>query len=151
MVFLWRIFDGFLQTAREGRYDEALALLLHPDIWQGLTIHDYSSWSHQIWYILVLRTTRRGQFRLYREFLLPMRPIGFNPKHFFFNAEHDRLPPNSESLYQLLRLRVRLLLTLVIYSDPLINKLGVRSSNVRGRPSTQGSLAVRVFVQIRPL
>ena len=96
------------QMAREGRYDEALAFLLLPSVWQGLSIHDYTSWCHQIWHILTLRTTRRGQFRLYREFFLPKRPKGScNPKHYLFDVEDEKISSISESLYQLLQLRVR--------------------------------------------
>jgi len=34
-------------------------MLLDPPVWRGLSIRDYSSWAHQIWHILALRTTRR--------------------------------------------------------------------------------------------
>ncbi len=95
------------QMAREGRYEEALSFLLLPSVWQGLTIHDYITWSHQLWHILALRTTRRGQFRMYREFLLPKRPLGqFNPKYYLFNVEGGKMSPINEALYQLLQLRV---------------------------------------------
>lgn len=56
---------------------------------------------------MALRTTRRGQFRLYREFLASRRPNGpFNPKEYLFDVEYDKLTPIRESLYQLLQLRV---------------------------------------------
>jgi hypothetical protein len=47
------------QNARQGNYNEALAMLLEPSVWRGLSIRDYSSWAHQIWHILALRATRR--------------------------------------------------------------------------------------------
>jgi len=95
------------QMARKSQYDEALGLLLLPSVWQGLSVHDYVSWCHQIWHILTLRTTRRGQFRLYREFLLPKRPQeSFNSKHYFFGVEDAKMSSISESLYQLLQLKV---------------------------------------------
>ena len=55
---------NIVQNARQGNYNEALALLLDPSVWRGLSIHDYSSWAHQIWHILALRATRRF-FELY--------------------------------------------------------------------------------------
>ena len=48
-----------IQNARQGNYNEALAMLLDPSVWRGLSIRDYSSWAHQIWHILALRATRR--------------------------------------------------------------------------------------------
>ncbi|KAF8959053.1 hypothetical protein BDZ97DRAFT_1839603 [Flammula alnicola] len=72
--------------ARQGNYNEALALLIDPSVWRGLIVHDYSIWAHQIWHVLALRATRRGQLRLYRELLLPRRPTGpFNQKEYLFN------------------------------------------------------------------
>jgi len=48
-----------LQHARQGRYTHALASLLEPDVWRGLTMNNYTIWAHQIWHILVLRASRR--------------------------------------------------------------------------------------------
>lgn len=45
--------------ARQGKYQEAVAMLLHPDIFSGLTLVDYSTWASEIWHILVLRASRR--------------------------------------------------------------------------------------------
>ncbi|KAF9532947.1 hypothetical protein CPB83DRAFT_873879 [Crepidotus variabilis] len=102
------ILNRAYSTARDGHYEDALAFLLHQSVWQGLTTHDYALWSAQIWHILALRATRRGQFRLYREFLLPQRPNGlFNEKQYLYDNDGDRMSPIRESLYQLLQLRER--------------------------------------------
>ena len=113
------------QNARQGNYNEALAMLLDPFVWRGLSIRDYSSWAHQIWHILALRATRRfveryctsilmkflsdvcrGQFRMYREFLLPQRPAGsFDEKDYLFNVGWGGTTTIRESLYQILHLR----------------------------------------------
>lgn len=47
------------QRARQGAYQDALAMLLEPDVWRGIPMTDYLSWANQIWHILVLRATRR--------------------------------------------------------------------------------------------
>lgn len=48
-----------LQWARQGKYTDALAILIEPDVWRGITLNDYVSWASQIWHILVLRASRR--------------------------------------------------------------------------------------------
>jgi hypothetical protein len=48
-----------MQLARQGSYGKALTMLLEPDVWRGLSLHDYVSWAHEIWHILALRATRR--------------------------------------------------------------------------------------------
>ena len=116
---------NIMQNARQGNYNEALAMLLEPSIWRGLSIRDYSSWAHQIWHILALRATRRsvghyctsilmrflsdvcrGQFRMYHEFLLPQRPAGsFDEKDYLFDVGWGGTSTIRESLYQILHLR----------------------------------------------
>ena len=49
----------FVQIARQGRYNEALSLLLEPTVWRGLTLMDYNLWAFEVWSILVLRAIRR--------------------------------------------------------------------------------------------
>ncbi|KDR81577.1 hypothetical protein GALMADRAFT_263859 [Galerina marginata CBS 339.88] len=94
------------QTARQGNYDKALALLIDPSAWRGLILHDYGTWAMHIWHILTLRATRRGQLRLCRELLIPRRPDGpFNPKDYVYNVEWERMSTIRESLYQFLQLR----------------------------------------------
>ncbi|CAA7271729.1 unnamed protein product [Cyclocybe aegerita] len=100
------ILNKAYKKARQGEYEEALSFLLHPSIWCGLTLYEYSHWSHQLWHILTLRATRRGQFRLYRQFLLPKRPNGpFNAREYFLDAEGEKMSPIRESLHQILRLK----------------------------------------------
>lgn len=114
-----------MQNARQGNYNDALAMLLEPSVWRDLSIRDHSSWAHQIWHILALRATRRfvehyctdilmellsdvcrGQFRMYHEFLLPHRPAGsFDEKDYIFNVGWGGTSTIRESLYQILHLR----------------------------------------------
>ncbi|TEB35906.1 hypothetical protein FA13DRAFT_1727451 [Coprinellus micaceus] len=94
------------QMARQGRYHESLCLLLEPATWQGLTMNDHGSWAHEIWNILAMRAIRRGQERLYKEYLIPRKPAGeSSSKHYTFEPAIDRLSPIRESLYQVLRLK----------------------------------------------
>lgn len=94
-----------LQRARQGEYQEAIADLLEPHVWAGLTAADSQQWANEIWHILVLRTSRRyapspphdafffcscsrsGQERMHHEFLLPKRPPGtYHPREYWFGA-----------------------------------------------------------------
>lgn len=54
-----KFIDPRLQRARQGQYQDAIAVLLEPDVWRGLSLHDYSQWASQIWHIVVLRASRR--------------------------------------------------------------------------------------------
>ncbi|KAL1743927.1 hypothetical protein HDZ31DRAFT_39837 [Schizophyllum fasciatum] len=79
------------KMARQGKYTEALALLLEPSVWRGLAMHDYTAWVHEIWHILTLRATRRhvdalGQMHMYYDFLIPRAPERFNPRHYITKA-----------------------------------------------------------------
>jgi hypothetical protein len=47
------------QAARQGRYDDALARLLHKDTWRGLAFAQYRVWAAEVWHVLVLRASRR--------------------------------------------------------------------------------------------
>jgi hypothetical protein len=58
-----------MQLARQGSYDKALAMLLEPNVWRGLSLHDYVSWAHEIWHILALRATRRYVVLMWDTFL----------------------------------------------------------------------------------
>ncbi|KAH9842804.1 uncharacterized protein C8Q71DRAFT_734655 [Rhodofomes roseus] len=62
--------------ARQGKYEAALASLIDPDVWRGLYMTDYHIWANEIWHILVLRASRRGQPRQFTEFLKQRRPHG---------------------------------------------------------------------------
>ncbi len=61
--------DQQSQLARQGGYQDAIAILLEPDIWRGLTLNDYSQWASQIWHIIVLRASRR---------LSPLYAVGYS-------------------------------------------------------------------------
>ncbi|TFK29908.1 hypothetical protein FA15DRAFT_187068 [Coprinopsis marcescibilis] len=95
------------RTARRGRYNEALSILLEPKTWRGLTMADYNVWANEVWNILAMRTVRRGQGRLYKEYLLPRRPQGnHNPRYYQFEQESaSPLPSIRQSLYQVLQLK----------------------------------------------
>ncbi|TFK76479.1 hypothetical protein BDN72DRAFT_785411 [Pluteus cervinus] len=94
------------RMARQGSYDPAIAILLDPLTWRGLLFRDYISWAHSVWHTLALRATRRGQDRLYREFLLPHRPQGhFNPKEYEFNVKGRSLSKIRDPLHRVLELR----------------------------------------------
>ncbi|KZT11383.1 uncharacterized protein LAESUDRAFT_755040 [Laetiporus sulphureus 93-53] len=74
--------------ARQGRYREAIATLLEPDVWRGLTLNEYHSWAGEIWHILVLRASRRRQERQFADFLKHRRPHGFyrNREYWFWST-----------------------------------------------------------------
>ncbi|KAF5380845.1 hypothetical protein D9615_003925 [Tricholomella constricta] len=94
------------KRARQGAYTEALTMLLEPDVWRGLSIDDYTAWAQEIWHILVLRATRRGQDRLYREYLLPRRPPGpYNPREYVHNAVSTSCDKIRDPLYEVIQMR----------------------------------------------
>ncbi|KZV72911.1 hypothetical protein PENSPDRAFT_674774 [Peniophora sp. CONT] len=73
------------RRARQGEYRGALADLLSPSVWRGLTLTDIGRWTWQIWQILATRASRRGQIRLWHDFLLPRRPAGpYDARDYFF-------------------------------------------------------------------
>ena len=47
------------QRARQGKYDDGLAILFDPDVWRGISMDDYGLWAQKIWHILTLRASRR--------------------------------------------------------------------------------------------
>ena len=116
------------QRARQGKYQDAIAILLEPDVWRGLSLHDYSQWASQIWHVLVLRGSRRlshffytlmihfdlhelgvcrGQLRQYNDLLKTMRPAGpYNPREYFFNATSSTTSIIRDPLYEFLQMRV---------------------------------------------
>jgi len=97
---------AYAQRARQGAYQDSLAMLLEPDVWRGLPLTDYLSWANQIWHILVLRASRRGQDRLYREFLRPRKPsVPFNPKDYFFNETSIATSTIRDPLYEVIQMR----------------------------------------------
>lgn len=116
------------QRARQGKYQDAIAVLLEPDVWRGLGLHDYAQWASQIWHIFALRASRRlsrfytllkhselnkylgvcsGQLRQYNDLLKGMRPAGsFNPRDYFFNATASTTSIIRDPLYEFLEMRV---------------------------------------------
>ncbi|KAK2466948.1 hypothetical protein APHAL10511_001206 [Amanita phalloides] len=94
------------KLARQGQYSNSLKMLLDPEVWRGISVTDYTSWVHEIWHILVLRTIRRGQTRLYHDFLLPKRPPGlFNEREYFFNTSSPPMSKIRDSLFEVLQMR----------------------------------------------
>ncbi|KAH7870821.1 uncharacterized protein C8R40DRAFT_1125250 [Lentinula edodes] len=96
------------RRARQGNYDNALAILLNPVVWKGLTLPDYKIWAQEVWQVLALRASRRGQDRLYRDFLLPRQPPGErNMRHYVYIPRSRSVPIGkiSNPLHELLRLR----------------------------------------------
>ena len=126
--FVKKFLDPRPQRARQGKYQDAIAVLLEPDIWRGLNLHDYSQWASQIWHIIVLRACRRlsylytlleplylnkctsvcsGQLRQYNDLLKAMRPAGtFNPRDYFFDATASTTSIIRDPLYGFLEMRV---------------------------------------------
>jgi len=94
------------RRARQGEYDKAFSMLLEPDVWRGLTLNDYVAWAGEIWHILVLRASRRGQNRLFREFLKSRRPAApFNPKEYFFDASSAHLSVIRDPIYEVIQMK----------------------------------------------
>ncbi|KAI0341698.1 hypothetical protein BDW22DRAFT_1358540 [Trametopsis cervina] len=61
------------RMARQGAYEESIAMLLTPHVWENISMADYERWAMQIWHILMLRASRRGQIRMIHDFLWPKR------------------------------------------------------------------------------
>lgn len=94
------------KLARQGMYGKALTMLLEPDVWRGLSLHDYVSWAQEIWHILALRATRRGQHRLFNEFLIPRRPPGqYNPREYLHDAKSLGSGKIRDPLYEVIQMR----------------------------------------------
>lgn len=75
------------RLARQGHYQPAISMLLHPDVFSGLSISDYNLWAMEIWQILTLRASRRGQMRAFKEFLNHNRPKGnYVGRNYWFDA-----------------------------------------------------------------
>lgn len=53
------ILTDLWQRARQGRYDDGLAILLDPEVWRGISVDDYGLWAQKVWHILTLRASRR--------------------------------------------------------------------------------------------
>ncbi|KAF9270017.1 hypothetical protein L218DRAFT_849491 [Marasmius fiardii PR-910] len=104
------ILNQAYRRARQGSYENALAMLLEPSVWKGLAIYDYGLWAQEVWHILALRASRRGQHRLFREYILPRRPPGdFNPRHYLHKAPSSTNSKNkiADPLYEVIQLKER--------------------------------------------
>ncbi|KIJ69430.1 hypothetical protein HYDPIDRAFT_185206 [Hydnomerulius pinastri MD-312] len=97
------------RLARGGSYQDALVLLVNPETWRGISLDEYQEWATMIWHVLALRTSRRGQQRFFRDFLLPRQPSSstFVSKEYFFDDNVAQLPPISGELHQVMRARRR--------------------------------------------
>ncbi|KAI6040167.1 hypothetical protein EDC04DRAFT_2867755 [Pisolithus marmoratus] len=95
------------RMARNGLYRDALTLLVQPRTWRGLSLDLYQEWANMIWHILALRISRRGQRRLFYDFLLPRQPSSstFISKEYFFDDSTTPLPPMSDELHQVMSAR----------------------------------------------
>ncbi|KAF8636546.1 hypothetical protein AX17_003358 [Amanita inopinata Kibby_2008] len=94
------------KLARQGQYNNSLKMLLDPDVWRSISITDFASWAHEIWHILTLRASRRGQNRFYREFLLPRRPPGvYVEREYLFNISSSPMSKIRDLLYEILQMR----------------------------------------------
>lgn len=93
--------------ARQGEYFKALAVLVDPSTWRGLAMADYRLWAHEVWAILALRAVRRGQQRLYSDYLIHRRPPGeFSQRYYQFEQPLvTRLPVIRQTIYNILQLK----------------------------------------------
>ncbi|KAJ7470732.1 hypothetical protein FB451DRAFT_1254671 [Mycena latifolia] len=100
------ILNQAYREARQGKYETSLSALLQPNVWRGLSLVDYNLWAQEVWHILVLRATRRGQDRAYREILLPRRPPGeFKPRHYSLTPEGLKLSKIHDPLWDVIQMR----------------------------------------------
>ncbi|KAJ7774662.1 hypothetical protein DFH07DRAFT_800430 [Mycena maculata] len=100
------ILNQAYREARQGKYEESLSALIQPNVWRGLSLVNYGLWAQEIWHILVLRATRRGQDRAYREILLPRRPPGeYKPRHYSLSAEGSKLSKIHDPLWDVIQMR----------------------------------------------
>lgn len=97
------------RMARNGLYEDALISLVQPGTWRGLSLDLYQEWANMIWHILALRISRRGERRLFHDFLLPRQPSSstFVSKEYFFDDCTTPLPPMGDELHQVMSARRR--------------------------------------------
>ncbi|KAJ6496647.1 hypothetical protein C8R47DRAFT_349617 [Mycena vitilis] len=97
------ILNQAYREARQGRYEKGLSALLQPSVWSGLSLVDYGLWAQEVWHILVLRATRRGQDRAYREILLPRRPPGeFKPRLYSLTLDGPKVSKIHNPLWDVI-------------------------------------------------
>ncbi|GBE82222.1 predicted protein [Sparassis crispa] len=94
------------QRARQGKYQNALALLLEPDVWRGITLNDYNLWATEVWHIFVLRASRRGQLRQFSDFLKQKRPDGtYKAREYWFWSASSLGSMIRDPLYEVMQMR----------------------------------------------
>ncbi|KAI0831217.1 hypothetical protein BC628DRAFT_1407751 [Trametes gibbosa] len=100
------ILNQAYNKARQGKYDAAVSGLLEPDVWRGLDIADYNIWAGEIWHILALRASRRGQLRQLRDYLIPRRPdIGYSAREYQWSKDHPIGSFLRDPLHEVLMIR----------------------------------------------
>ncbi|KAF7363413.1 ANAPC5 domain-containing protein [Mycena sanguinolenta] len=100
------ILNQAYREARQGKYEKSLCALLQPHVWRGLSLIDYNLWAQEIWHVLVLRATRRGQDRAYREILLPRRPPGeFKPRLYSLTQEGLKVSKIHDPLWDFIQMQ----------------------------------------------
>ncbi|KAJ3546950.1 hypothetical protein NM688_g5456 [Phlebia brevispora] len=92
--------------ARQGGYKDAISILLNSSVWRGLNMTDFQLWANEIWHILVLRASRRGQDALYRHYLLPKRPdMAYSPRTYWLGSSKSVNSPIRDPLYEVISMR----------------------------------------------
>lgn len=96
------------------------------------------------------RNSSRGQTRLYREFLLPRRPLGsYNEKEYLFNTQSAEMSPIRESLHSVLQIRVSVHFGWI---DVRISmSIANRSSPNSSWTLVTGLVGFRVSLSLKPL
>ncbi|KAK7014891.1 cytoskeleton-associated protein 5 [Favolaschia claudopus] len=103
---LTTILNQAYRAARQGKYEKSIAALLRPSVWGGLTLVDYNLWAHEVWHILVLQATRRGQNKAYREILLPRRPPGeFKQRVYSLHQEGSKVSKIHDPLWDFIQMQ----------------------------------------------
>ncbi|KAJ7219238.1 hypothetical protein GGX14DRAFT_435221 [Mycena pura] len=94
------------REARQGHYEKALSALLHPSVWRGLSLVDYGLWAQEIWHIIALWATRRGQNRAFRDVLMPRKPPGeLKPRLYSLTPDGLTLSKIRESLWGVIQMQ----------------------------------------------
>ncbi|KAI0695904.1 hypothetical protein BC835DRAFT_1272629 [Cytidiella melzeri] len=92
--------------ARQGDYEKGVSLLLNPDVWCGIDMADYEQWAAQIWHVLMLRASRRGQTRMISDYLWPKRFIhGATLKEYTYGPSAPLNSMIRDPLHEVLTLR----------------------------------------------
>ncbi|EJD53043.1 hypothetical protein AURDEDRAFT_157608 [Auricularia subglabra TFB-10046 SS5] len=85
------LFGRARQYARQGSTEDALVTLLEPAAWVGLNLRQYHDWADEVWNILMLTVSRKGQNRQYYEYFRPRKPSAeLDLKAFLHDAPGDR-------------------------------------------------------------